>query len=198
MGRHDVTPELEPEAIRKFTKTLLRDLHALERILDEGLIESGIRRIGAEQEMFLVDEGWRPAPVAVEFLKKLDHPQFTPELARFNAEVNLRPRELTGDCFSLLHQELGDLVGRARRVAKELNAQIVITGILPTLGKTDLSLDNLTPDPRYFALNEAISIMRGGPLRLFIQGTDELNIEHDSVMLESCNTSFQVHFLYSA
>ena len=149
MGRHDVTPELEPEAIRKFTKSLLKDLRALERILDEGLIESGIRRIGAEQEMFLVDAGWRPAPVAVEFLKRIDHPQFSPELARFNAEINLQPGELTRGCFSSLHEELSDLVGRARIVAQELGAKIVITGILPTLGKTDLSLDNLTPDPRY-------------------------------------------------
>ena len=36
--------------------------------------------------------------------------------------------------------------------------------------------------------------MRGGrPYKLRIQGTDELHTEHDSVMLESCNTSFQVH-----
>ncbi len=36
--------------------------------------------------------------------------------------------------------------------------------------------------------------MRNGePYKLRIEGADELNIEHDSVMLESCNTSFQVH-----
>ena len=52
----DVAPERSPEAIRRFTRALLRDLQAMERILAEGMIESGIRRFGAEQEMFLVDE----------------------------------------------------------------------------------------------------------------------------------------------
>jgi hypothetical protein len=35
--------------------------------------------------------------------------------------------------------------------------------------------------------------MRGGEYHLRIEGTDELIIRHDSVMLEACNTSCQVH-----
>ena len=53
---------------RQFTNALLRDLHALGGMLADGRIESGVRRIGAEQEMFLVDRSWRPAPVALELL----------------------------------------------------------------------------------------------------------------------------------
>jgi CBS domain-containing protein len=40
---------------------------------------------------------------------------------------------------------------------------------------------------------EAIGKMRGNSHELKISGIDELNIKHDSAMLESCNTSFQVH-----
>jgi len=50
------------------------------------------------------------------------------------------------------------------------------------------------PSARYFALNEAINRMRGETYRLYIKGRHELNITHDNVMLEACNTSFQVHF----
>ena len=50
----------EPEKLRAFMKHLLRDLRALERMLEEGSFETGIRRIGAEQELFLVDEAMRP------------------------------------------------------------------------------------------------------------------------------------------
>jgi hypothetical protein len=35
--------------------------------------------------------------------------------------------------------------------------------------------------------------MRGGQFELSIKGLDELIIDHDSVMLEACNSSFQVH-----
>jgi CBS domain-containing protein len=35
--------------------------------------------------------------------------------------------------------------------------------------------------------------LRGGAFHVHIQGQDELQLDHDNVMLESCNTSFQVH-----
>ena len=194
----DVAPERSPEAIRKFTRALLRDLQAMERILSEGMIESGVRRFGAEQEMFLVNDAWRPAPVAVEVLEDIDDDPFTTELARYNLEANLSPRVLEGSCFSDMKEELDGHVARVREAARRQGADVILTGILPTLSKSDLSLDNITPRARYYALNEAMHHAGGGAFRLRIRGTDELMIEHDSVMLESCNTSFQVHLQVSA
>ncbi len=52
----------------------------------------------------------------------------------------------------------------------------------------------MVPAQRYFALNEALTRLRGGPYTMQIKGTDELRITHDSVMLEAANASFQVHF----
>ena len=198
MGRQDVSGEFEPEAIRAFTKALLNDLRALEHIIESGRIESGCRRFGAEQELFLVDQTWRPAPIALEVLADLKDPAYTTELAQFNLEINLDPMNLGGACFSALEERLNEMVSNVRIAAQKRDCEVVLTGILPTLSKSDLSLDNITPKPRYFALNEAITRMRGGPMRLLIEGTDELHIEHDSVMLESCNTSFQVHLQVTA
>lgn len=198
MGRQDVSGEFEPEAIRAFTKALLTDLRALEHIIESGRIESGCRRFGAEQELFLVNQTWRPAPIALEVLADLNDPAYTTELAQFNLEINLDPMNLGGACFSALEERLNEMVSNVRIAAQKRDCDVVLTGILPTLSKSDLSLDNITPKPRYFALNEAITRMRGGPMRLLIEGTDELHIEHDSVMLESCNTSFQVHLQVTA
>lgn len=194
----DLVPERSPEAVRIFTRALLRDVQALQRILAEGLIESGVRRFGAEQEMFLVNQAWRPAPVAVEVLDDLDDEPFTTELARFNLEANLSPRVLEGPCFSDMHAELDALVERVREAARKQKAEVVLAGILPTLGKSDLSIENITPRARYYALNETMLAAGGGTFRLRIRGTDELMIEHDSVMLESCNTSCQVHLQVTA
>ena len=194
----DVAPKRSPEAIRIFTRALLRDLQALERLLDEGRIESGIRRFGAEQELFLVDQAWRPAPLAVEVLEDLDDEPFTTELARFNLEANLSPRVLEGSCFSDMHGELDGYVTRVRDAAHRHNSEVVLTGILPTLTKSDLSFENITPRARYYALNEAMNQSGSGAFQLRIRGTDELMIQHDSVMLEACNTSAQVHLQVSA
>jgi CBS domain-containing protein len=197
MGK-DLIPDKNPDAFRQFTRAILRDLQALERMLEEGMIERDVRRMGAEQELFLVDQGWRPAPVGVEVLERLG-PPFTPELARFNLELNLLPLSLDGDAFSILESRLRAHLERAREAAAQEGAHIVLAGILPTLAKSDLGMENITPRARYYALNEAVGRLRKGePHRLRIEGTDELHVEHDSVMLEACNTSCQVHLQVSA
>ena len=197
MGQ-DAQPIREPEAARAFSRAMLRDLHALEQLIDKGLIESGHRRIGLEQELCLVDSGWRPALVATEVLERLNDGSYTTELGRFNLEINLDPLDLVGDCFSALERSLNRHVEAVREAAKREGAEIVLTGILPSFKKADLSLDSMTPRDRYYALNDAVTRMRGGPARLQIQGIDELNVEHDTVMLEACNTSCQVHLQVGA
>lgn len=186
-----------PAGTRTFTKALLRDLRALERMLVEERFETGVRRLGAEQEMFLVNEAWRPASAAMDVLAELPGP-YTTELALYNLEANVEPRLLEGRCFSDLEARLVELVGHAREVAAGLGVEIALVGILPTLSKSDVTLENITPKPRYRALNEAFARARAGePYKLRIQGSDELYTEHESVMLESCNTSFQVHLQVS-
>jgi len=193
MTSHTVTSEMGKGSARAFSKALLKDLQALEKMLENGLIESGVRRFGCEQEMFLVNRAWRPAPVAMEVLERLDGEAFTTELARFNLEMNVEPMILGGACLSTLQESIEELLDMAREAASEEGADVVLAGILPTLGKSDLTLDNISPMPRYYALNESLTRMRGRAYRLQIQGRDELQIEHDSVMLEACNCSCQVH-----
>lgn len=199
MGERQVLDtEGEAGQLRAFTKRVLRDLRALERMLREDRFEKGIRRIGAEQEVFIVDRNMRPAPSILEMLKILDDPKhYTTEVARFNLEMNLDPLVFGGTCLSQMHRQLDTLVERARQAAASINNEIVLTGILPTIRKSDLGLDNMTPIPRYFALNKAMTQMRGGDYEIALKGVDELHLKHDSVMVESCNCSFQAHFQVS-
>jgi CBS domain-containing protein/gamma-glutamylcysteine synthetase len=198
MAQSDIDRNGESDAFRDFTRSLLNDLRALEEVIRLGLLESDARRFGAEQEVFIVDRRWRPAPIALKLLEQLNDPHFSTELALFNAEINIDPQGLGGNCFSELEGELNNLLNRLRTVANGEGADIVMTGILPSLSKSDLSMDNMTPHPRYYALNEAMTRARGGPMRLHIEAIDELHLEHDSVMLEACNTSFQVHLQVGA
>ena len=193
MGRQIEYSDLEPGAIRSFTSAVLNDLRALEQMLREGWIEEGIRRIGAEQEMFLVGEDWRPASLATRVLDRLGGPPFTTELALFNLEANLDPIVLSGRCFSDLHAALDGAITEVSEAAAREGARVLLAGHLPTLVKSDLTLDQITPVPRYYTLNEALTRMRGGEYHLRMEGVDELMLEHDSVMLEACNASFQVH-----
>ncbi len=194
LGEKEVHLAADQEQLRVFTQALLRDVHGLERLLESGSIETGIRRIGLEQEMFLVDEMYRPAPVAVEVLELISDARVTSEIGRFNLECNADPLLFGGDCLSRMEAELEVLLDTVYEATSTLGVTPVLTGILPTLRKSDLTIDNMVPAKRYYALNDALTRLRGGPYVLSIKGTDELRLTHDSVMLESCNASFQVHF----
>jgi len=175
-------------------KALLEDLRALAFMLEDGRVETGVTRIGAEQEMFLIDGDFRPAPVSMEVLHKAHDTRITTEIAKFNLEANLAPLLLTGTNLSAMEAELTELIRITRTSARSFGAEVLLSGILPTLQKSDLTLDNITPVARYGELNRGVIERRGGPFSIHIKGLDELQLTHDNIMMESCNTSFQVHF----
>src|SRR5215207_62832 len=131
-------------------KSLLLDVAELEQMIATGRIERGVRRIGAEQEMFLIDRAMRPAPVAAEVLRFAADPRLTTEIGKFNLEANLAPRLLAGTSLREMELELEELMALAQQAAQSCNAEVLLTGILPTLRQSDLTLDNLTPLPRYY------------------------------------------------
>lgn len=192
MGEHDVDSADDEQKAAAFMRALLEEVRALEQMLEQGLFERGVHRMGAEQEMFLIDQDLRPAPVATEILERIKDPRLTTEVARFNLEANLTPAELRGGCFRDLEREIEEVVTIAQAAAEELGADVLLTGILPTLRASDLHLDNMTPKPRYHVMNDVLCRSRGA-FDIQIRGLDELSMQHDNVMMESCNTSFQVH-----
>ena len=193
MGEHNVNA-LNERQRKTFTKALLNDVMALERLLETDRIETGIRRIGAEQEMFLIDRRHHAAPVVMKVLDKADDPRLTTELAKYNIEANLSPQVFGADCLSRMEAELTDVVDRVREAAAHQDADVLLVGILPTLRRSDIHLDQMTPKQRYAELNRVMQRLRGQHFHVLIKGLDQLEMTHDSVMLEACNTSFQIHF----
>jgi CBS domain-containing protein/gamma-glutamyl:cysteine ligase YbdK (ATP-grasp superfamily) len=193
MGEQDVNQVLDERQQRAFMKALLDDLRALELMLEGDMLESGVRRIGSEQEMFLVDSDLGPAPVAEEVLARVNDERFVAEIARFNLEANLTPHLLGGRCFRRMEEELSEVLRLAREGARACGADVLLGGILPTLAISDLRMENITPRPRYHELNRVIGELRGGTFSAYIKGRDELHISHDNILLASCSASFQIH-----
>jgi len=193
MGDLSVRLAGSQEDVNQFTRHLLSDIRALEYMLENDYFDRGQMKIGAEQEICLVDDHGKPAPHAMEVLRRLNHPSYTTELAKFNVEANMAPVDFKDDCFSQLEAQTHELLAPLKQVTKEMDLDYVLTGILPSLRKFDLTTDNLTPLDRYKALVRALRSLRGKEYELRIEGLDELNILHESAMLEACNTSFQVH-----
>lgn len=200
MGYQKVNTLESKTEMQQFVRALLDDVQALEYMLENDWFESDITRIGAEQEMCLVDnKTFKPACINMEVLGELtDAPWCVTELAKFNLETNLSPREFVGTCLSDMEAENLEYLARIQKILDTKDASIILTGILPTLRKHDLEMHNLTPKDRYFALMAALSKhLLGSSFELHIEGVDELLVKHDSPLLEACNTSFQVHLQVS-
>ena len=177
----------------KFVNALLNDIEALEMMITANLFESDNIRIGAEQEVCIVNEDFKPADNAIDLLDKINHPQFTTELAKYNIEINLLPQLLQPGCFAAMENDLLDKFHLAANLAATNNTKLVLAGILPTISRNEISLEYLTPLERYHMLSKKLRDIRGRQFDLYLKGVDELHIRHDSIMFEACNTSFQTH-----
>lgn len=193
MGEFNVSDIGLRKGRAKFIKNLLDDLECLELLLTEDKVEKEPIRIGAEQEFCLVTEQWRPAKTFQHILDELNDPHFTTELAQYNLELNLDPLELKTNCFSTLEKTLRDYMNQAEAAASKFKSKTVLTGILPTISLNELELEFMTPVDRYYMLNQRIKELRGGDFHIKLKGVDDLGINHDSVLFEACNTSFQMH-----
>ncbi|MEQ9264245.1 MAG: CBS domain-containing protein [Balneolaceae bacterium] len=195
MGEERVKLAETNEQVQNFMKNVLKDLRALKRMLDEEWFETDIIRIGAEQELCLIDHNAKPFLKAMDVMDVIgEDSNFTTEFAKFNLEINVNPPlEFTGNCLSTMESNLQKELDYVRKVVSELGGEVLLTGILPTVRKSDVTIDSLTPIPRYKALVDAIENLRGKEYELRIQGMDELLMKFDTPMLEGCNTGFQVH-----
>jgi len=193
MGDKKVTRNYDDEQMRAFTLGVLNDLQALEQMLSTGMFEEDVCRIGAEQEMFLVDSSMHPAGLAVEVIEDARDGRLTTEIGKFNLEANLTPREFKGNCLRLMEDELNEVIGVVRASAAKFDAGVVLAGILPTIQLSDLTRDNLTPNPRYHEIDRIVTALHGDNRVIQIKGLDELSLTLQNTFIEFCNTSFQIH-----
>ena len=193
MGDKSVAQTSDESEFRAFTRAVLNDLAALEKMLEGGMMEADVSRIGAEQEMFLVDSSMHPAPLAVEVIEAARDPRFTTEIGRFNLEANLTPLLFRGDCLSKLETEINELVSVVKKIMQGLDGDVVLCGILPTIQKSDLVERFLTPGPRYAQLNRILTALHGDERLVHIKGLDEIRLHLHDTYVEFCNTSFQIH-----
>ena len=171
----------------------LKDIKAFNILWDEGLLNDGPIHVGAEQELCLVNEHFLPSKSALKVLDLINDEHYTNELGLFNMEINLDPAKLEGSCFSQQEHTLLNLLDLGRKSAAELNEEILMAGILPTLGLKHLDFDYMTPIPRYQTLSKMLHSIRGSDFEIYLQGVDDFMLSLGSVLFEACNTSFQLH-----
>lgn len=194
MGQEIEAARFTPDDFVGYAERLRAETALLGKWFAAGMFSPRDRMGGYELEAWLVDSQSRPAPLNDIFLKNLNNPMVVPELARFNVELNDHPQHLWGAAFSRFEASLGATWQQCMQCASELDAHLMMIGILPTLQENELTQANMSDLKRYRALNEQVLRLREGrPLELDISGREHLSIANNSVMLEAATTSFQLH-----
>lgn len=178
-----------------FSKQLDQQLIDLKKILEKENFGEEPLKIGAELELYLVDDLGNPSLSNQQLLTDIDDHQFQPELNQYNIELNLNAYHIKGKPFSRLRAEILEKSTNLERVAAKHNINIVPVGILPTLRSEHLTVENMTDLSRYHCLSDHLYQQRGEPFRININGEEPLSESFSGICAEGANTSFQVHLM---
>ncbi len=195
MGIEIHSTKFSAEDEENFLKNLRQETKILKSWFDQDKFESfDIPMCGLEVEAWLADKNYRPAPECEKFLNNVNNELIVPEIAKFNFELNIPPEKLEKRVFHKLHSNLSNLWSKCSSEAEKMGLKTFTIGSLPSVEQKTLTLDNMYPNKRYFALNERILNLRQNlPVILEIQGKESLRVIHYDVMLEAAATSMQIH-----
>ncbi len=179
---------------QQFVSHLKEETALLKSWFDNQRFSSSGLMAGYELEAWLINKTGNPVPINESFLELANNELLSPELAKFNIELNVEPEQLSNKVLSIFEGKLDSLWQQCSSTALSLDSHIIGVGILPTLEDSDLTVDNISLLDRYRALNEMVLRQRhGADIKLNINGEEHLEVSHKDVMLEAAATSLQIH-----
>ncbi|MFF4959325.1 glutamate-cysteine ligase family protein [Streptomyces sp. NPDC001222] len=193
MGEKVVAGAFDLSDRQRYRDKLRQCLTGLARLLEEERFDRPKNLMGLEIELNLAGPDGMPRMMNAEVLERIASRDFQTELAMFNLEVNIAPHRLDDRVFDRLAEELRTSLAYAHRKANEVDAGIVMIGILPTLDRDDLVSSNLSAVDRYTLLNDQIVAARGEDFTLDIDGVERLVCTSRSIAPEAACTSVQLH-----
>ncbi|MBK6535080.1 MAG: hypothetical protein IPF99_37740 [Deltaproteobacteria bacterium] len=142
-------------------------------MVEGDMFERGVRahrRRG--RELFIVDRAYHPAPGALKIPERLDDRRTTPRArGLFNLEINADPQPFAGSGLRHGGPAQRPSPAKVRLAAADAGDDPGARGHPPpTIGKTDLGLDNMVPNPRYLTLSRAMNNARGEAFDFSIRG----------------------------
>jgi len=168
MGRDVPSITVTQQDRRAYREKVRQCLDVFARMLRESRFETEPRQVGLEIELNLVDPDGMPSMSNLAALEAIADPNWASELGRFNLEINVPPRQLTGDALTLLEDDVGGKLAAAAARTKDTGSRLVMIGILPTLRQADVTDDAMSANPRYRLLNEQMIAARGEDMRISI------------------------------
>lgn len=195
MGLAITSTEFSPADYARFSEKLQNNLKCLAQVLQTPDFGGQTRSMGAEVELYIIDRHAKPYALNNTLLAEANIDQLTLELNQYNIEYNFTPTPCDATPFSRLEQEWCQTFDALTRCAEQHDARLMSIGILPTLNRSDLGPQVITPAARYQALSEQLLKQRAQrPFEILLNGPDPLEFHCKDVSPEGANASFQFHY----
>ena len=195
MGRDINDREYSAGDYEQFNRRIHDQVDLLKQVIERPGFGTDETCIGAELEVYLMNEESDVSPVNLQLLDMLNDDQFQTELNKFNLEINLSPVKAAGKPFSELTKEMLTKFNYLWSVAEQIQTRPLAVGILPTLQEKHLSNKYMTDLGRYRVLGRELLKQRGEPFHIKIEGEESVDFFSSEVCVEGANTSFQVHLM---
>jgi gamma-glutamyl:cysteine ligase YbdK (ATP-grasp superfamily) len=197
MGRDVPSITVSRQDRRAYREKVRRCLDVFERMLRELPFDTEPSRVGIEMEVNIVDADGMPAMTNTTVLAAIADPIWASELGRFNLEINVPPRQLSGAALGMLENDVRGSLEHACARAEGTGSRLVTIGILPTLRQADVTAEAMSANPRFRLLNEQMIAARGEDMQIRIDGRERLLTHVDTIMPEAACTSVQFHLQVS-
>lgn len=166
-----------------FIKRLKAETELLREWFINKTFEDGNLEAGSEVEFLILDDNYLPTSRNLEFIKTINQPRLVPEVGAAQLEINSIPQALTGNCLTLMHDDLASLFRQVHALATQKTCHLALIGSMPVNQDVHLQESFMTNTKRLNVLNDYIyskSINKGANLRL--AGTqDKINLKSDSL-----------------
>lgn len=150
--------------------------------------------LGCEIESCLTDLQGMPSPESGEFMKYFSNDNGYYEMSKFNLEFEIDPVPTRGRPFTELYESLENNRRHSSRCADQVDAKVLLFGILPSLAAEHFSEDMITNRRHFRVLEKQLrALNKNRPFVVNIGHGDGLNFEAGNLSIEGAATSLQVH-----
>ena len=148
---------------------------------------------GYEAEGWIIKEQGAPYACSDKFLADISDSHITPELSKFNFEINGNPFPINKDLPSNLQKDFHFYWKKCADVAAKQKGRVLFIGTYPDLSQISFGMKQIYPQNRYYAINSRIHSLRKEPVHIKIKGTESLILDTTSIIHEAETTSLQIH-----
>lgn len=197
MGQETGQSNYTKEQEREFNLCLEKETKWLKQWIKKNQKASGTTSFpccGYEAEGWIINKEGLPSAYSDQLLSDIQDSHITPELSKFNFEINGNPFDVKKSLTSQLESDFQMYWKKVSDAAARNHRGIVFIGTYPDLSLISFGMKDMFPRNRYRAINNRIKELRnGGKTHIQIEGHETWTFKTENIMQEAQTTSLQIH-----